>query len=286
VFTGQAVRYWTFIVMFLAFIGVGLAELFARRGLRVLSRPLLRTGVLLPLIPLVAFWAKPPELLFEFAEGRAPGLLPLMGYLKNLPQHFDVYALLWLLAGLLYGLIALSRRSFGWALLGALATNAGLWALLAYHQVPAAVHPQAWAIPLALIVLVSEHVNRHRLRADVASGLRYLGISLIYVASAADLFIAGVGQSLWLPIVLAALCLAGVVAGVMLRVRAFLYLGIGFLLLDVFAMIWHAAVDRAQTWVWYASGIVLGAVILAVFAVLEKRRNDVRELVGRLREWD
>jgi hypothetical protein len=148
------------------------------------------------------------------------------------------------------------------------------------------VHPQAWAIPLALIVLVSEHVNRHRLRADVASGLRYLGISMIYIASAADLFIAGVGQSWWLPIVLAALCLAGVVAGVFLRVRAFLYLGIGFLLLDVFAMIWHAAVDREQTWVWYASGIVLGALILALFAVLEKRRNDVRELVGRLRQWN
>ena len=78
---------------------------------------------------------------------------------------------------------------------------------------PAIVHPQAWAIPLALIVLVSEHVNRHRLRAEVASGLRYLGISMIYVASASDLFIAGVGQSLWLPVILAALCLAGVMAG-------------------------------------------------------------------------
>jgi predicted tellurium resistance membrane protein TerC len=286
VFTGQAVRYWTFIVMLLAFIGVGLAELFARRGLHVLSRPLLRTGVLLPLIPLLVFWAKPPGLVFEFADARAPGLRPMLGYLEKLPQHFDAYALLWFLAGLLYGLVALSRRSFGWALLGALATNAGLWALLAHHQVPAAVHPQAWAIPLALIVLVSEHVNRYRLRTDVASGLRYLGISMIYVASAADLFIAGVGESLWLPIVLAVLCLAGVVAGVLLRVRAFLYLSIGFLLLDVFSMIWHAAVDRAQTWVWYASGIVLGVIILTVFAILEKRRNDVQELVGRLREWD
>src|SRR5439155_13945071 len=41
-FTGQAVRYWTFIVMLLAFIGVGLAEMFARRGMRVMARPLLR----------------------------------------------------------------------------------------------------------------------------------------------------------------------------------------------------------------------------------------------------
>jgi hypothetical protein len=286
VFTGQAVRYWTFIVMLLAFIGVGLAELFARRGLRVLSKPLMRTGVFLPLIPLLAFWAKPPGFVMNFADERAPALRPMLGYLEKLPQHFDAYALLWLLAGLLYGVIALSRRSFGWALLGALATNAGLWALLQHHEVPAAVHPQAWAIPLALIILVSEHVNRYRLRAEVAAGLRYLGISMIYIASAADLFIAGVGQSWWLPIVLAALCLGGVVAGVLLRVRAFLYLGIGFLILNIFAMIWHAAVDREQTWVWYASGMVLGALIIALFAVLEKRRNDVRDLVGKLRQWN
>jgi len=86
--------------------------------------------------------------------------------------------------------------------------------------------------------------------------------------------------------VLAGLCVAGMAAGIVLRVRAFLFLGAGFLLLDVFAMIWHAAVDRAQTWVWYASGIVLGALILALFAVFEKRRNDVLGVVDRLRRWD
>jgi hypothetical protein len=108
---------------------------------------------------------------------------------------------------------------------------------------------------------------------------------MIYVSSAADLFVAGVGQSVWLPVVLAVLCTAGVLAGVLLRVRAFLFLGVGFLLLDVFAMIWHAAVDRSQTWVWYASGIVLGAAILALFAVFEKRRDDVLGLADRLRRW-
>ena len=46
------------------------------------------------------------------------------------------------------------------------------------------------------------------------------------MASAADLFIAGVGESVWLPVVLAALCLAGS-SPVPLRVRAFLYLGSG-----------------------------------------------------------
>ena len=211
----------------------------------------------------------------------------MLGYLEKLPQHFDVYALLWFLAGLLYGLIALSRRSFGWALLGALATNAGLWALLSAPPGAGRGSSASLGDPAG-----SDRARiRARESAPAASrtwrpSLRYLGISMIYVSSAADLFIAGVGQSVWLPVILAVLCLAGVLAGVMLRVRAFLYLGIGFLLLDVFSMIWHAAVDRAQTWVWYASGIVLGALILTLFAVLEKRRSDVQEVVGRLRQWN
>lgn len=286
VFVGQMVRYWTFLVMLLAFVWVGLADLFERRRAVVLARPMRRTGVLLPLIPLVAFWAKPPAGVLEFADARAPGVRPFLGYLEKLPQHFDAYSGLWLLAGTLYGLIALSRRSFGWALLAALAANAGVWSLLAHTGVSAAAHPQVWVIPLALIVLVSEHVNRRELRADVAAGLRYLGVGLIYGSSAADLFIAGVGETWWLPVVLAVLCLGGMLTGILLRVRAFLFLGAGFLALDVFAMIWHAAVDRAHTWVWYASGVALGAVILALFAVFEKRRNDVLAVVDRVRHWD
>ena len=108
--------------------------------------------------------------------------------------------------------------------------------------------------------------------------MRYAGVAMIYVASAADMFLAGVGNSMWLPVVLAVLCVAGVLSGILLRVRAFIYLGVGFLLLDLFSMIWYAAVDLEQTWVWYVSGIVLGVVVLALFAYLEKRRgHDPRE---------
>ncbi|WP_439625018.1 hypothetical protein [Gemmata sp.] len=272
-FLAGAVRYWTFAVMAVAFAGVGLAELFERRKLGVLAAPLRRTGVLVPLVPLLAFWARPPASLAEFAAARAPGLGPLLGYLEQLPRHFDAYARLWILAGGLYGLVALARNSFGWALLAALATNAAVWSLLAHHGVPFAVHPQAWVVPLALIVLVSEHVNRARLRPEVSSGLRYLGVGMVYVASSADMFLAGVGESVWLPVVLAVFCVTGVLAGMAMRVRAFVFLGVGFLLLDVFAMIWHAAVDLQHTWVWYASGIVLGGAILALFAVFEKRKR-------------
>jgi hypothetical protein len=285
-FSGLAAQYWTLIVMVLAFLGVGLSEYFERRGLPVLAVPLQRTGVLLPLLPLLVFWARPPAALLHFADASAPGLRPLLGYLDRLPWQFDAHALLWFLAGFLYALVAAARRSFRWALLSALAANCGVWALLAHHGVSFLVHPQAWLIPLGLIVLASEYVNRAQLRPEVAAGLRYLGVCVVYLASTADLLLAGVGNSVWLPVVLAALAVAGVLAGILLRVRAFLFTGVGFLLLDVLTMIWHAAVGREQAWVWWVSGIVLGAAILALFAVFEKRRDDVLRLVEAIKRWD
>ncbi|HEY7315789.1 MAG TPA: hypothetical protein VH643_41045 [Gemmataceae bacterium] len=274
-FRGWLSRYWMFAAMMIAFAGVGLSEFFERRRLRVLAEPLQRTGVFLPLLPLLGFWVRP----------LAPTLPRL---LQSLMQHnpgLNTYAKLWLLVCGLYAFVSLTRRSFLFALLAALAANFALWSLLAHHGIAFLLHPQCWLIPPALIVLAAEHLNRERLRPELSSGLRYLGISLIYVSSTADLFLAGLGDVV-LSIVLAVLSLAGVLLGILFRVRAFLFLGIGFLFLDVFTMIWYAAVDRYQTWIWWVSGIVLGAAILTLFAVFEKRRNDVLHLLEEIKSWD
>jgi hypothetical protein len=58
------------------------------------------------------------------------------------------------------------------------------------------------------------------------------------------------------------------------------------LFLDVFTMIWYATVHRYQTWVWWVSGIVLGVAILTLFAVFEKRRNDVLQMLEEIKHWD
>jgi hypothetical protein len=251
----------------------------------VLAEPLQRTGIFLPLLPLVAFWARPPEAILGFSQSHAPGLHPFLTQLRNLPQNFAFYALLWVLGSALYALVAVTRRSFRFALVAALAGNFALWSLLTDQGIPFALHPQAWLIPLALIILAVEHLHRDQLTHETATGLRYLGISMIYVASTADLFLAGLGRSLWLPVVLALLSVAGMLWGILVRIRAFLFLGLGFLAVDVLAMIWHAAVDRSHTWVWWASGIVLGIAILALFAVFEKRRQDVLQLIEEIRRW-
>src|SRR5262249_14202587 len=141
-FTGALARYWTVVVMGIAFLGVGLSELFSRRGLAILAVPLQRTALLLPVVPLLAFWARPPEALVGFARDRARGLGPFLERLTRLPWNFDAHAVIWFLAGGLYLTLALSRRSTRWALAAALAANFGLWALWAHAGVAFLAHPQ------------------------------------------------------------------------------------------------------------------------------------------------
>lgn len=285
-FQGPLARYWTLVILVIAFAGVAFGELAERRGLTVLATPLLRTGVFLPLVPILAFWLRPPAAFLGYAEANLPGLKPLLGYFERLPWHFDSHAGIWMLTAAIYGFIAVTRRSRGWALVAALTANFGLWAILLHLGISFFVHPQAWLIPLGLILLTAENLHRDQIAPGTSEGLRYLGVCLIYVASTADLFLVGLGKSLWLPIFLALLCVIGVLVGILLRVRAFLFLGVSFLLVDILIMIWHAAVNQAQTWLWWAAGIVLGVAILALFALFEKRRNDVLHLIDDLKQWN
>jgi hypothetical protein len=102
-FGGRFYPYWPLFVMALAFAGVGLSEVFSRRGRLVLAEPLEKTGILLPLLPVVGFWAGNPQISYN-------GLL--------------------LLVGLFYGLLSVTRRSFLFGLMAVLAMNGALWRYL------------------------------------------------------------------------------------------------------------------------------------------------------------
>jgi hypothetical protein len=253
------IDYWPFVFMVIAFLGAGLSEYFRRKQLRVLAEPLERTGVCLPLLPALAYW-----------------VLPSAGE----------YALIWFLAGLLYGIMSIFKRSWRFALLGAIVANMGLWVLLQDTGFYFWKHPQMWVIPLALVVLVAEQLNQDRLTQRQSAGIRYFALIAIYVSSTADMFIAGLGNSWQMPLALMVLSVLGVLAGMLLRVRAFLYMGISFLGLVIATMIWLAGVDQHQPWVLWSSGIVLGLMIYALFMYFEKRRQNVLHLVEKLKKWD
>jgi hypothetical protein len=260
-FGGWMARYWPLIVLAVSFAGVGLAEVFRRQGRNVLAGPLERTGALLPALPLLAgLWTGP--------EPRG-----------------DVMFLV--LAGGLYAALSALRSSTGFGALAALAFNGALWMVLGRTRgLGLAEHPQLWLIPPALCVLAGSYLVRDRLSRRQMAAIRQGSALVVYVSSTADIVLTGVAAAPWLPLVLGGLSILGILGGIWARVRGFLVLGFGFLGLSVFSMVWYAAVDLRMTWIWAASGIVAGVLILALFAVFEKKKQDIRHVVEEIKEWE
>jgi hypothetical protein len=258
-FHGFFQRYWPLVVLTIAYAGVAISEVLRRRQIRVLAEPIERTGAFLPLLPVIGFW---------------------------IAQSQVEYSTLLFVVGGLYGLLSILRSSFWFGLAAALAGNGGLWYLLhetsEYHFLQ---HPQLWLIPAAISVLIAAQLNRRDFSEAQMAGIRYLCLITIYVSSTADIFVNGVARSPWLPLVLAGLSVAGVFAGMIFRIRAFLLLGSIFLLLAIATMINYAKVNFGWTWLWYVAGIIAGALIIATFAVFEKKRAEVLRVVDELKDW-
>src|SRR5262249_2189017 len=153
--------------------------------------PLERTGILLPLLPVIGFW--------------------VVGFDESVS-----YSGLLFLVGLFYGALSVGRRSLVFGTLAVIAGNGGLWnwlsgvELFAFHQ-----HPQLWLIPVSLSVMVAARVNRERLTQDQMTMIRYATLIMIYVSSTSDVFINGAAESPWLTMALATLSVMGVIAGLM-----------------------------------------------------------------------
>lgn len=255
--------YWPYLVMLLAFASVALGEICQRFDWRVLADPLQRTGGLLPLIPALGIW-------IVTAQGN--------------------HALVLFFVGLLYVVLAVVRRSYAAGLAAAVAANGAIWSLLHDSGFSLLAQPQFWLIPPALSVLLASQLNRNRLTEAQLTAVRYICVIIIYLSSSGEMFmkmLIPTEADHWSrPVILASLAVAGIFAGILLRIRAFLYLGTSFLLLSVVAMVWNAARLVQHTWPWWAFGITLGLFILVMFGVFEKHRREAQQLVQRLRQWE
>ena len=135
-------------------------------------------------------------------------------------------------------------------------------------------------------MLAAAYLNREQLSPQQMTTVRYLTSITIYVSSTADIFIQGMAEAPYLPLVLAGLSIAGIFLGIMLRVRAFLFLGMTFTLMALIGMVAHAARSVNDVWPWWAFGILLGVSILILLGTFEKKRPEIVALIGRLRKWE
>ena len=137
-FSGFFRPYWPYIVMAIAFAGVGVGELFQRSGIRVLSDPLQRTSAFLPLIPALGFWIVAAEK--------------------------SNYSVVLFAAGVVYLVLSMLRRSVFSGVAAVVAGNAALWSLLADSGMSFWRHPQFWLIPPAASALIAGQINRRHLK--------------------------------------------------------------------------------------------------------------------------
>lgn len=277
--------YWPYIVMLIAFASVAFAEFCQRKDWTVIAEPMHRTGGFLPLLPALTAWAffhagedafVHPKTTLDFAEAQ------------------NAYALALFFAGLIYVFMSISRRSFLAGMAAAVMGNGALWAWLHGSGTWSLTEtPQLWLIPPALSVLGASYINRDRLSSNTLTTIRYICVMIIYLSSTGEMFMklmeAGDNATIesWLrPLILTCLSVAGIFAGIMFRVRAFLYLGTSFLLMSVVGMVANARLAAGHVWPWWAFGISMGVFILVLFGLFEKHRHEVEELITRLRQWE
>jgi len=282
-------KYWYLVVSVLAFIGVAFAELFKRKNLAILAGPLHRSAIALAFVPVIAFRLLPMANVLDGLRGPIPGIEPFLAYLDRMnrdPQTQMMEPLCWLLLSIFLGTLARLHRSANLGIVAALAINCGVWVLLGHTDTATFFErPQLWLIPLGLIVLVAEFINRDRLGFFPSVSVRYVGLLLIYMSSTIEMLKDRLENPLY-AIALAIVAVVGMLLGILFRVRAFLLAGFMALLIVIFAQIWNAAVVHSATWVWWASGIVLGVIILVMFALFEKHRNEVAKMLDNMKRWN
>ena len=251
--------YWPYIMMAICFGGVGVARVLETRELTVLGKPLFHTAAALPLIVAIAVFRVHSEANLE---------------------------LVMMTVGLAYLMISYTHSSL---LSGAAAIvfgNLALWMVLNRTDFSFIDHPQIWLIPPAISTLIASQLSRNRLPANQLAAIRYVCIATIYVSSTMEVFISGIGENLWPPIVLTILSVIGIMSGIMFRVKSFLYFGSLFLLMSMISMVAHAHQSLGHVWPWWAFGIGLGIAILIMFGLFEKKKNEMKAIAGSLKEWE
>lgn len=251
-------EYWPYIMMAICFGGVGVARVLESRNLVVLGQPLFQTAAIIPLIVAGGIFA-------VHSKSDAAMVMLTVG-----------------MAYLTIGYIRQSKLSSAGAVVFA---TIALWIFLE-SRLSFFEHPQLWLIPPAVAVLIAGQLIRKTLDSQQLAALRYVCVAIIYVSSTSEIFINGVGDKLWPPIVLAVLAVLGIMSGIMFQVKSYLYFGSLFLLLAMITMVAHAHQRLEHVWPWWAFGIGLGIAILVMFGLFEKRKNEMNAIANRLKEWE
>ena len=245
------------VLSLLAYLDVGLSEWMGRLRRPDVARSTFRFAMVLPLVPIL--------------QGLWVG-------------GWDEVGLFVLLAtAAFYSLAGWRLRSKVPAYASAVFFNSFLW--MAWHRLgwQLGERPQFYLIPVGFSAILLAEVNRRELGQSMVNGLRNLGLVVIYASLAPPIW---QSQSFgaWLALLL--LSLAGIFAGIALRVQSFLWLGLLGFVLDLLYQIGRVGVDHALAR--WGVMLSLGVALILFVALNEKKRivATLKDYYDEARTWE
>lgn len=253
-------EYWPILMLGTAAIVQGVAMMLKQAGVSAVGDPLHNTSLLLPLVA-------PLAMLFIATDASLEMVLAL--------------------GSVFYFFLGATERSRNLAMIGGTFANGALLSFWnRFESLDFTEHPQLWLIPPAASIVLATHVERDRIPKEAASWLRYLCMATIFCSSSSEILIQGLGRSLWPPMVLMVLSLMVGFLGIAFQVKSYLYSSLLFTLFAVVAMVAHAQQSVQHTWPWWVLGISLGIGIMVLFAMFERKRDQLTKLSERLKSWE
>ncbi|HRZ08175.1 MAG TPA: hypothetical protein P5102_18945, partial [Candidatus Competibacteraceae bacterium] len=144
---------------------------------------------------------------------------------------------------------------------------------------------QFYLIPGAVSVLALLHLHRRELRPSVLNGARLAALSVLYAGAGLDVFLK---PELWVFVLALGLALAGVILGIALRIRAFLYAGVAFLILNVGGQLLQFYPEQGMARALILIG--LGATITGGMVLFNLKREAILQRIRIMRadlaEWE
>ena len=212
--------------------------------------------------------------------------LPVLIALLTANGLDDGLALLALGSSVLYGVMAMVEKS---RLLGSLAAVAANVALLLFALAQGLDGVEIYVGPLGLLVTALAQLFAPKMSAQGRSAARIVGGLLLYLPAGLKLTLRlGAATDGSYSVVFGAICLVGVVAGLVLQVRAYLVLGALFITLDVISNLVYAGLrdHRVGFVLLSVSGLLILGIMIAVTLRREAARALLQRIRGRFRAWD
>lgn len=137
---------------------------------------------------------------------------------------------------------------------------------------------QIYLIPAALSVLILAHIHRKELKSNTLNSLRLGASSILYAAATLDVFV----RAEWSIFTLALfISFIGIIFGIALRIRAFLYSGLAFMVLNVIGQLIQFYPEQALAKA--ITLMVLGAIITFGMIWFNLKREQIMQKIGALR---